>query len=384
MTSTARAQDVIVVGAGVIGLSIAWQQARLGNPVHVVDRATSGAGASGVPWGALWPTAATKNGLGHRLHRESLWQFEAFVRELEEASGLSIGFNRPGRLELLSNDSRRQAAIRESQAAQQYWPTYSNEPVQRVLTRKEALELEPAVTVEDWGALACDASACVDTGTLLAALRSSIIRQGGVIDDDSEVRDLWIDGNRVCGVVTDRPIPARSVVVAGGAWTSSIAPELAASTDIVPVKGEVIILQSKEKLFSRILKRSRTYMIPLPAGRVLVGSTSYPDAGFDSVPTEEGRDALFASAVSMVPALSSAKIESQWVGHRPQSISKSPYLGEVPGTAGLYVAGGHFKIGVAMAPVIGQLMSKILGGEPIEHDLSELQPGRPPRTSSLK
>jgi glycine oxidase len=376
MPGSGSASDLIVVGGGVIGLSIAWQHVRTGGGVRLIEQGTCGCGASGVPWAALWPSAATKRGIGHQLHRESLWRFEAFVREIEQASGMPIEFARPGRLEIFTSEVRRRAAIRESEAAVEDWPAFSTLPVQQVVNQQEAASIEPNVQVDELGGMVCEATACVGTASLLSALRAATIRHGGMIEEESQVTDLWVDGGRVRGVVTDRPIAGQSVVIAAGAWSSEVADELRASTAVQPVKGEVIILRAERPLFSRVLKRGRTYMVPMPMGRVLVGSTSDPEAGFDATPTDAARESLWSSAIEMVPGLASATVERQWVGHRPQTASRAPYLGEVPGSAGLFVASGHFKIGVAMAPIVGELMHELLEGRVPSFDLSPFAPGR--------
>jgi glycine oxidase len=144
---------------------------------------------------------------------------------------------------------------------------------------------------------------------------------------------------------------------------------------VVPVKGQVIVLRLRERLFTRLLKKGKTYLIPAADGRVLVGSTSEPEAGFDDSPTEEARDQLWQSAIDIVPGLKEASLEKQWVGHRPQTRHRTPYLDEVPGCAGLYLVAGHFKIGVAMGPTVGELVRCLVCREPMETDLTEFQPG---------
>jgi glycine oxidase len=244
-----------------------------------------------------------------------------------------------------------------------------------VVDPPEAKRLEPNVAVGDLGGLVCEATAYVDTPALLAAMRAAIIRRGGAIEEGSAVSDLWIDEGRVRGVVTDRPISCDQVVVSAGAWSTDLCPELTAAGTVVPVKGQVIILRPKEPLFTRLLKKGKTYLIPAADGRVLVGSTSEPEAGFDDSPTEEARDQLWMSAIDVVPGLAEASLEKQWVGHRPQTRHQAPYMGEVPGCSGLYLAAGHFKIGVAMGPIVGEMIRSLLCKEPVEIDLTLFQPG---------
>ncbi len=352
--------EVIVVGGGVIGLSIAWELVRAGVSVRVLDQGRCGSGASGIDFAALWPSSATKRGVGHRIHRESLWRYREFVQSVVAESGIDVLFARPGRLELLTSPTRRLAAERESEVARSEWPTFNDQPVQQVIDPATVQRLEPNVAVGDLGALVCEATAYVETPALVAALRAAIIRRGGSIQEESPVNDLWIDEGRVRGVVTHRPLPADRVVVSAGARSTELCPELAAAGTVVPVKGQVIVLRPREPLFTRLLKKGKTYMIPAADGRVLVGSTSEPEAGFDDSLTSEARDQLWKSAIDIVPGLAEASLEKQWVGHRPQTLHQAPYLGEVPGCVGLYLVSGHFKIGVAMGPIVGELTRSLL------------------------
>ena len=167
---------------------------------------------------------------------------------------------------------------------------------------------------------------------------------------------------KVCtrGIVADRPIPGSNVLVTAGAWTSLLCPELAKAAPVTPVKGQVILLRPRTPLFKRLLKRGKTYLIPTASGDVLVGSTSEPEAGFDEQPTLSAREQLVEAACEIVPALRDATFVEQWVGLRPQTDSRSPHVGPVPNVASLFVAAGHFKIGIAMAPVLGNLTRQML------------------------
>lgn len=360
MNDAGRDKSLIVVGGGVIGLASAWRLASRGIPVTLLERREVGAGASGIPWAALWPSAATKRGPGHLAHRASLWRFESFVREVEAASGHPVDFHRPGRIEILGSEDRRRAVLAESRSACAEWPSFDGEPVQRWISPEEVGQLEPNLRPAEHGALLCLASAFVRTPDLLAALRSACIRRGVVIDEQTETTDLWIDDGRVLGVVSDRPRRAEGVLVAAGAWTPMIANELAESAPVHPVKGQVILLRPPAPLFRHLIKQGRTYLIPTSTGEVLIGSTSDVDAGFDDQPTPEATSHLHESAASVVPALADAELVGTWVGHRPQTVSGEPHLGPVAGVRGLYVAAGHFKIGVAMAPWVADRVGELL------------------------
>lgn len=353
-------EPILIVGAGVMGLSAAWNLARSGQTVSIYERALCGSGASGVPFAALWPSAATKKGLGHQQHRQSLWEFEHFVKALVEFTEMPIEFARPGRIELFTTEDRRRAATKEAEVASAEWPKFTSEPAQWIATADELRKLEPAIEPTELGGLVCQATAYVNTGELLSALRAALLRSGASLNEECEVQDVWIDQGRAKGIITNRPIAGESVLVTAGAWTSQLCPELAETAPVIPVKGQVLLLRPPTPLFTRLLKKGKTYLIPTASGDVLVGSTSEPDAGFDNQPTEAAREELMKAASDIIPALRSAAIVQQWVGHRPQTISRSPHVGLINGIPGLYVAAGHFKIGIAMAPAVGKAVCEML------------------------
>jgi glycine oxidase len=322
--------------------------------VLLLERDRCGAGASGVPYAALWPSAATKLGDGHRAHRSSLWRYPDFVGAIERESGRSIEYRRTGRVEVFASEQRARAAAAEAAAARRDWPPFGDGPVQEILSPQGLVAIEPEISPSPFGGLLCRATAYVNARALVEGAREACIRSGVLMEEGKECVDLWIDGGRVLGVMTpEGPIRAESVLVAAGAWTSRLSPELE-SCGVVPVKGQVLVLRPRRPVLGRLVKRGSVYLIPTASGDVVVGATSEPHAGFDAAATASAREVLFRSAVQLVPALEDAEIVEQWAGLRPQPSAKTAVVGPVPNVQGLYVASGHYKIGVATAPLAGE------------------------------
>jgi len=362
MTAATRpsTEPILIVGAGIMGLASAWALSRMGHLVSLYERDSVGSGASGVPYAALWPSAATKGGEGHERHRASLWKFSDYVHELSKAAEMPIEFRRAGRVELFTSPDRRRAAEKEAQVACAEWLRFVDEPAQWIASPDDIRSLEPSLEPTELGGLVCNATAYVKTSDLLAALRAVSLRNGVSLNEECLVNDLWIDDGCARGVITYRPVSGSSVLVTAGAWTSQLCPELEQAAPVIPVKGQVILLRPPKPLFTRLIKKGRTYLIPAGSGEVLVGSTSEPEAGFDHEPTESAREQLFESACEIVPALRDSAVVGQWVGHRPQTSIRTPYVTGIDSVPGLYVAAGHFKIGIAMAPVIGEQVAEMM------------------------
>jgi glycine oxidase len=365
----------IVIGGGVIGLSTTWRLAQRGRSVMLLEAGKLGGGASGVPWAALWPSAATKKGVGHRLHRQSLERYPNFLQELTQETGVTIEYQRIGRIEVLAHDARRQAASREAQTACQEWPTDDQQPIQRIVTGDELRQLEPAIADAPLGGLLCNATAYVATAPLISALSLAAHRAGASIHEQTPVVSLDLAGDRVIGVkVEGESLAAGAVLIAAGARSSTLHPLLAQRAPVVPIKGQVLVLRPAQPSLRRLIKQGKTYLFPTETGDVLIGATSEPEAEFDTGLTDNARDYLRHCAANLVPSLADAQVVRQWAGHRPQAVRRRPFLGPVPGVAGLFLSTGHFKIGVAMAPIVGELATSLLMNEPIPYDLTAFMP----------
>lgn len=364
MTPSPARGRAIVVGGGLVGLCCARGLAQSGRQVLLLERDRCGAGASGVPYAALWPSAATKRGPGHLAHRSSLWRYSDFVAAIEKESGHAIEYRRSGRIEVFATAPRARAAAAEAAAARRDWPPFGEGPVQEILSPEGVRDVEPEVASAPFGGLLCRASAYVDARRLAEAARAACMRAGVLIEEGRECVDLWIDGARVRGVMTsDGPVPADTVLVAAGAWTSRIAPELE-SCGVAPVKGQVLVLRPPRPVLGRLVKRGSVYLIPTASGEVVVGATAEPEASFNVTTTAAAREELIRSAVQMVPALENAEVVEHWAGLRPQSSARTAVVGPVQGVQGLYVASGHYKIGVATAPLAAEQVLAAIEGSP--------------------
>lgn len=357
-----KSQSVVVIGGGVIGLSCAWRLARAGRGVTLLEKGNCGSGASGVPFAALWPSAATKQGAGHHAHRESLWGFETFVRELEASTETKIEFARPGRIELFRSMERRLAAQKEVVAACEQWPAFGD-PVQKVLSEDEICSMEQRIAGNPLGGLLCHASAYVDARALVGTLRSACSRLGVALEENREAIDILIQDTRAVGALTfEGPVRADQVLVAAGAWTSTLSPELK-SAEIVPVRGQVIVLRPKSPVIAHLMKFGQTYLIPTKGGDVVIGSTAEPNAGFDGSVKQSDRKKLMHAASTIVPALADADVVCEWAGLRPQPVDRTAKIEAVPACKNLFIAAGHYKIGIAMAPWVSRRVVELMGGD---------------------
>ena len=374
--------DVVVIGGGVIGLTSAWRMAQRGLKVTLVESDRCGAGASSAALGALWPPSATINGPLQALHRQSLWGFEEFANELREASGVTVDFLRQGRVELLSGAKAQAHALQEATAAQANWPPLVSSPVMELLSGDELHRQEPEVIPWPAGALWCKLSAQVGVESLLAALQAACRRSGVQILEGTRVIKLDISESTFRGVHTlSEKISAGKGVLTTGVWTGQFA-DVAAAVPIHPVRGQALLLNTGRQMIFRIIKNGKIFLVPWPDGRILVGSTTEPEAGFDNANTADGVNFLLTGVVATCPVLAKARLEKIWSGLRPSGPHGRPIIGELKNLSGLVVAGGHFKIGIGMAPLTGEIIADLVTHGRCKCDISQFLPHQSPAGKS--
>jgi glycine oxidase len=345
--------DVIVVGAGVIGLSCAWRIAERGLSVCVLDRAPEpGAGASGVAAGMLAPVTEAEWGAQALLdlNLESAERWPAFAAELQAAAGSDVGYHRAGALVVAADrddaeELRRLHAFQESLGLDVEW-----------LGSRAARQLEPALSPRIAGAIHAPHEAQADPRALTSALAAGLVRAGGEL----------VCGVNVCALTGDGvdtasgPVRADQVVVAAGAWSSDLD---ACAPPVRPVKGQILRLRraaGQPPLSERLIRTPRCYVVDRVGGEVVIGAT-VEERGFDEAVTADGVYRLLEAAWEVLPDAG----ELEWVEAaarlRPGTPDNAPAIGR-DSRDGVVWATGHFRNGILLAPVTADAVAEIVSG----------------------
>ncbi|CAL8981077.1 Hydrogen cyanide synthase subunit HcnC [Rhodoplanes serenus] len=354
--------DVVVIGAGVCGLGIAWRLRRRGLSVTVLDRGPVGAGASRVAGGMLAACAEAEPGeealvrLGR--HAQSLWP--AFAAELEATTGQSLGLRREGTLVLaLTADDRARLthhhAFQQSLSLPLDW-----------LPASELRRREPHLAPGIGGAVFSPEDHQVDSGALVDALAAAAEAAGAVLRPHTPVAAIMVENGRAVGVRLDdgTTIPAGTVVLAAGAWSRGIAGvPTEARPPVRPIKGQVITLgmNPRAPLLNHVVWAPGCYLVPRHDGRLLVGAT-VEEKGFDTAITAGGVLSLIEAAWRVLPGIEELPILATVVGHRPGSRDDAPILG-ASAVDGLVYATGHHRNGILLAPVTAEAIAALVAGE---------------------
>ena len=363
--------DVVVVGGGVIGCSIARELARAGARTTVVERDEPGAHASWAAAGMLSPQAeCSRPGPFLDLLREARSLFPALARELREETGIDVGYREVGTLLVaLTGEDEREIEARCA------WQAGSGLPVER-LDGAEARRLEPALSPAVRWALRFPDDHQVENRQLARALWHSAARAGAAFRTGQEAVALLARGGRVEGVqlAGGERVPADRVVLAAGAWAGRLA-GLPRSLPVAPVHGQILAVHTSPPLLEHVVDSPRCYLVPRLDGRLLVGAT-VEETGFRKAVTPEGMLELLSGALEIAPSLARVPIVESWSGLRPGTPDDLPILGPDPGLEGLIYATGHFRNGILLAPLTGRLVSRLaLGGSP-SADLHAFRPDR--------
>ncbi|MCC7022235.1 MAG: FAD-dependent oxidoreductase [Thermomicrobiales bacterium] len=354
MTSAA-AESVIVVGGGVIGSGIAFELAKRGLPVTLIERGRIGGEAS-------WASAGIIS-LPHRpwtkperveLGRISLERYPALVMELEERTGIGIDYRRPGEWAIAvdAEHARQEDAV----AAWQRGLGLTVEDV----APDEARRLEPALPESLVAARFHPGVGSLSVYRLTQALAAAARQLGATILEETPVGGLLREGDRVTGVrLQDRDLHADVTLLATGAWTRLLGEGIGVTLPTLPVKGQLIAYADTPIRPARVISGHGGYVRPRPDGTTMVAATE-EYVGFDRRVTGDGVAWLLELTRTLCPVLLQGEVAETWTGLRPGSETNDPLIGPVPGFSGLWVSAGHFRTGAKEAPATAELVAEAL------------------------
>ena len=349
--------SVAIIGAGVIGLGIAWRLAVRGLSVAVFDKGVSGAGASHAAAGMLAACAEAEPGEEAlvTLGRVSQARWPAFAAELKQASGVDVGLRLEGTL-VVALTSDDQARLSHQMTFQQKLGL----PLQWI-SAAETRRREPHLAGKLAGAVFSPEDTQVDNRKLAAALRIAAEAAGARIREHQEVKTISSDAGRVDGIVLadGTKVAADVVVLAAGAWSRTIeATEF--RPPVRPIKGQMLALRMDPAapLLTHVVWAPGAYLVPRLDGRLLVGAT-VEEKGYDTSLTAGGILTLLEAAWRVVPAVEELPIDEMWVGHRPGSRDDAPILGTGP-IDGLIYATGHHRNGILLTPVTADAIAQLV------------------------
>ncbi len=372
---TVRINDVLVVGGGVIGLSLAWELARRGQSVAIIDASEIGRGASWAGAGILPPTPKIGavdpyeqiRGLSHRLHQQ-------WAERLQHETGIDTGYHRCGGVYLASTAGE----VATLAANRLWWDEHGieyeawsvadvarNEPNLVDFSSKHlksAWFLPDECQLRNPRHMKALVAACAQTGVTLNSncpFEKVIQERGQVLGVKAGGQDFF----------------SKQVCICTGAWARGMLEDFGVSNGIMPVRGQMLLYACPQRLLQRVVNEGHRYLVPRKDGYLLAGSVE-EEVGYVVETTDVAVTQIRSWAETVLPQLRQCTIERSWAGLRPGSYDGFPYIGEVPGFSNLYVAAGHFRSGLHLSCATAELLADVMQGIQPPIDLHPFRIGR--------
>jgi glycine oxidase len=373
--------DVLVIGGGVIGAAAAFALAGRGARVTVLERGSAGHETSAVAAGMLSPQAEAEGpspfldfGLACRA------RYGEWVREVSATAAMPIDYRPTAVLNLALTPER----VIELQARRDWQRPLGL--AAEWLPGEEARRREPILASDLPGALLLPAEAWVDAASLSAVLVAAAKRRGVRFIEPVAVTAIETTGGRVTGVRAGDGIHAAgAVVLAAGAWSSRIAGVPIPSDWITPRRGQLLILRHVGPALRHILYTHGAYVVPRAgdeSGNELIVGTTVEEAGYERVATAGGLRSIVTAVARYAPAIEAAPVVSVAAGLRPHSRDGLPLLGPLARLPGLVFATGHFRNGILLAPLSGELVAEAIATGRTPDALAPFLPDRVPEPAT--
>ncbi|MDA8744571.1 glycine oxidase ThiO [Rubripirellula amarantea] len=368
---------ITIIGGGVIGLSLAWEMSKRGCAVTVLDQGSMASATSWTATGILPPAnfeLATDpldqlRGLSHRLYPE--WS-----QQLQTLTGIDIGLRRCGGWYLADSAGERAAMI----GMRSYWEDLSIDCESVEIS--QLAEREPELA--SWAASVSDVAAWwvpdehqIRPPRLLSALIAACRKSGVELIENCRVSGIQSSpADSIVNIKTDKQTyQCDDVVVCSGAWSGQIAEQLQLQQSIIPIRGQILLLKTERPLLKAVLNLGNRYIVAREDGYTLVGSCEQ-EAGFNPVTQPDIISGLDDFAVSMLPSLKSATRVKSWAGLRPMTFDGFPMIGRVPNHKHIYVAAGHYRSGIHLAPATAVTLASAILNQPSEMELDAFRIGK--------
>jgi glycine oxidase len=347
----ARSYDVIIAGAGLIGIALALELRKQGERVIVFDKGEPGREASYASGGMLASSELSEPKQLAMLAAASARQYPEFISEIEAEAGMKVDFSRAGAIDFTTQRQDCQP-----------------------LTESELRELEPEVEYAGEPGYFVEEN-FVDPRSLLVAALAAARRRGIEFASGSPVTSVVSERGRIVGVRTEQTAYAAPVVVnCCGAWAGELGMR---NSPVSPVKGQMLaLLPGKKPLIKHVIRSrvSDVYLIPRASGLIAVGST-VENAGFDKAVVPDTILKLHQMAANFAPVLGEALIQESWAGLRPGTPDGLPIMGEGE-SRGYFINTGHFRNGILLAPISARVLTRQINGGKPEFDTAPFSPAR--------
>jgi glycine oxidase len=361
---------VIVVGGGVIGCATAYELAKSGCAVTLLERATPGSEASGAAAGLLAAFGESGATPFEELGLASWRLYPSVVEELRAQTGIDVEYVTRGTIyPLFTAEDVHRAAARAKRADGREFGIEAWDAA-------EVRDREPALSGRVRGAMYVQGDHWVNNQRLVVAYAAAAVGAGVRLRTGTTVSRIVVEDGHARGVVANgERVDGDAVLLAAGAWTDALAESFGASLPVEPRRGQMLALTQVPPVVRHCLHADDVYLVPRPSGELLVGTT-VERVGFQASVTAHGIGGLLKAALDLVPGLATLPLSRTWFGFRPWAPDSLPIIGPWPGLEGLFVATAHYRNGILLAPITARLMADWIARGGPSVDVTAFMPDR--------
>jgi glycine oxidase len=362
--------DVAIIGAGIIGASIAYELASRGASVTVLDSRQAGQGATQAAAGMLVPYIEGFAKPILTMAARSLGMYDEFVQRITADSGISVDYHRDGSLQVITAEESAEEFVTLEAAARAAGVRCT------LVDALQVRDLEPLITPDVVAGMLIPDHGLVSPASLSHALTAAAVKRGAHFESYRQVEHVAArEGGGFSLETRGDVVQARRVIVAGGSWSGQLALDGISPLPVRPVRGQLVHLTSPGKSPHRVIWGAGCYIAPSSAGSLSVGATM-EEAGFDERATVAGVRDLLDAATELMPALWQATFAGARVGLRPATPDELPIMGRSHKRPGLFYATGHFRNGILLAPLTGRVIADLVLDNRVDPVLAATSPQR--------
>ncbi len=345
--------EVLIIGGGVIGLSIARALRKRGvSGITILESGQIGKEASFAAAGMLAPQSETDEiDDFFRFCNESNQTYPKFAKDLFDETGIDVELDQSGTLYLAFTKTdviqiRKRFELQKAAGLSV-----------EMLTAQQVKRTEPFVSPDVLEGLFFENDWQVENRKLLLALQKFAKENKINLVEDSKIESLLVENEEVSGAATfEHTFTANHVILATGAWTSLIKSDEISLPKVKPIRGQMMSFHTAKRLFSKVIYTPRGYIVPRKQGRILAGAT-VEDVGFEKEVTEQGIESVKFAAMEISPSLANLPTDEVWSGLRPFCADGLPILGRFPQCGNLLIANAHYRNGILLAPLTAEIIA---------------------------
>lgn len=353
--------EVVVIGGGIIGCSIAYYLAKERLNVAVFEGNQIGLKSTSAAGGMLGAHSECDGDFDvfFPFARSSQYAYSQLKEELNHLCGFDIGFKNGGILKLAFNESDRNGLRSILSQSTVKW-----------LDKETVKEMEPHISNNLLGAAYIEEDVSVLPMAVCQAFAKSAQILGATINEYSPVLDIQKNDNGFLILTTTSYVEAKYVVVANGVWSTTFFKQLGLNHQLTPVKGECLSVIDEKMTLNHTIFHDHYYIVPRNNGRLVIGATSI-ESDWNERVSLSGLETIIAKAKTMLPNIADMKIDSFWAGLRPQTFDQKPFIGHHPEEEGILFATGHYRNGILLAPATGQMIRDLILKRQIKNEWVE-------------